>query len=103
MCGKSYVTAATNTGSSCIIVHSNNHVYAARGDDRDHYHQLQHSHNGLRVVSLNVKRIRGHHDELKYLLINIRFYVLTLNETTVDNEVPDQIINIDGCPDGAQR
>ena len=63
--GKNYLTAAADTGSSCIIVHSNNYVYDATGDDIEHCHRLQHSHNGLEIVSLNVNGIRGHNDKLK--------------------------------------
>ena len=58
--------------------------------------RLQHSHKGLKIASLNVNGLRGHHDELKHLLDNARFHVLALNETKVDNDVPDQIIDIEG-------
>ena len=86
MYGKNYVTAATDTGSSCIIVHSKHYVYDGRGDNIDHYHQLQHSHKGLKIVSLNVNGIRGHPEKLKHLLANTGF----------DNDVPNQIIDIEG-------
>ena len=64
--GKNYVTAATDTGSRCTIVHSDSYIYGAKGDDIDHYHRLQHSHKGLKIASLNVNGIRGHHYELKH-------------------------------------
>ena len=90
MYGK-YVTAATGTRGSCTIKHSNNYVYDATGDEIDHYHQLQHSHKGLKIASLNVNGIRGHHDELKHLLANTGFHVLALNEAKVDNDIPEQL------------
>ena len=81
MYGKNYVTAATGTGSSCTIAHSNNYDYDTRGGEYiDHYHGLRHSHKGLQIASLNVNGIRGYHDELKHLLANIRLHVLALNE-----------------------
>ena len=96
MYGKSYVAAAIDIESSCTIIHSNNNIYDSRRDDIDHYHWLQHSHKSLKIASLNLNRIRGHHDELKHLLVNTGFHVLALNETKVDNDLPDQIIDIDG-------
>ena len=66
------------------------------GGDIDHYHRLQYSHKSFKIASLNVNGIRGHHDELKNLLVNTGFHVLALNKTKVDNDVPDQIIDIDG-------
>ena len=38
----------------------------------------------------------GHQVELKHLLANTGFHVLALNETKVDNDVPDQTIDING-------
>ena len=40
--------------------------------------------------------IRDHHDEIRHLLANSGFHVLAINETHVDNDVPDQVIDIDG-------
>ena len=51
-------------------------------------HQLQHSHKGLKIASHNVNGIRDHHYELRYLVTNIGFHILTLNETKVDKDVP---------------
>ena len=66
------------------------------GGGIDHYHRLQLSHKGLSIASLNVNRIVGHRNELKHLLVNTGFHVLALNEIQVENDVPDQIIDIDG-------
>ena len=60
--------------------------------DIDHYHRLQHSHKGLKIASLTVIGTRGHHDELKHLVVDTGLHVLALNETKVDNDVPDQTI-----------
>ena len=93
----SHVIAATDTGSSCTLVDSNSHVY----DDRvnatiiDYYHRLQRSHKGLRIASLNVNGIRVHRNELKYLLANTGLHVLAVTETKMDNDVPDEIIDVD--------
>ena len=79
-------------------MHSNNH--ASCNDTRleviGHYHQLQHSYKGIKIASLNVNRIRGHHDELRYLLANTGHHITALNETNVDKDVPDQLIEMDG-------
>ena len=92
----SHVRAATETGSSCTLVNSNNYVYDDRMNAIDQYHWLQHSHEGLKIASLNVNGIRGHHGELKKLLANTGFHALAMNETKVDNDVSDQIVDIDG-------
>ena len=60
--------------------------------DIDHYHRLQHSHKGLKIASLTVIGTRGHHNELKHLVVNTGLHVLAPNETKGDNDVPDQTI-----------
>ena len=55
----SYVTAATDNGNRCTIVHSNDHSYDAMVDVIDLYHRLQHSHKGFKIQSLNANGIRG--------------------------------------------
>ena len=62
-----------------------------------YYHQLEHSHKGIKIASLNVSRIRGHHDQLRYLLANTGLHILALIEAKVDKDIPDQIIDMDGC------
>ena len=60
----------------------------------DNYHRLQRLRKGIKMASLNINGIRGHHDELKNLLANTGIHVLALNETKVDKDMPDQIVDI---------
>ena len=51
---------------------------------------------GLKIASLNVNSLLKHIDELRVLLEKYTFDILAINESKIDNRIPDNEIHVIG-------
>ena len=51
---------------------------------------------GLKIASLNVNSLLKHIDEIRLLLEKYTFDILAINESKIDNSVPDNEIHVIG-------
>ena len=51
---------------------------------------------GFKIASLNVASLLKHIDELRILMNNKEIYVLAINETRLDNNIPIQLTTVQG-------
>ena len=51
---------------------------------------------GLKIASLNVNSLLNHTDEIRVLLEKYTFDILAINESKIDNSIPDNEIHVIG-------
>ena len=51
---------------------------------------------GMAIASLNINGIRGHFDEIKFLLLQLGIHIMALNEIKIDPLYPKELTCIPG-------
>ena len=50
----------------------------------------------MAIASLNINGLRSHFDEVNLLIQRLGIHILALNETKLDNSIPNELIDISG-------
>ena len=51
---------------------------------------------GIAIASLNINSLRSHFDEVNLMIQRLGIYILALNETKLDNSIPNELTDISG-------